>query len=247
MTSRRDCNDFNPCTLDTSTCNGTSTVCSNTIYNFCNDNNACTDDFCDSNPNATTPCPHRVIQCNATNQCQRSVGCDPSMGCVFANVTCTGGDGVCNISKCDPRAGCIVEMKVCTVDDPECFEPVCDPTLGPENPCTQARLPDFDQRFSKYGPPCIIRYDDAARSAVISVGAFVGIALGAIAAAGVISYSGKIGWQRLNAMRVPPLKGITENPLYENPNRESVNPIYRFTPQTALDPIPSSSSSSTTT
>jgi len=139
-----DCDDQDPCTVDS--CDAG--VCFNESVcidpDFCNDDNICTADVCDETADGC--CTHEPIPCES-RECFDNTGCDPVAGCLYESVCTDPGfcdDGnVCTADSCDDGiGGCCVHDPIPCPERP-CFEVVgCDPVAGClyESVCTD---PDF--------------------------------------------------------------------------------------------------------
>lgn len=119
-----DCNDNNPCTIDS--CTPLSGLCSN-VPKVCNDNNPCTDDICNGQ---TGLCQVRNKNCNDNIDCTFD-RCDTTLGCTNTPVNdlCFSGD-LCFQPSCDKTTGCVLTPKNCNDNDPcttdSCFAGVCE-------------------------------------------------------------------------------------------------------------------------
>lgn len=74
------------------------------------------------------------------------------------------------------------------------------------------------------GVVCSLLYDP---KAIIGTGAAAGIAVGGAAALGIFGYGGKKGYEYVKLMREQKFGGVQNNPLYEQNNGNSDNPLYR--------------------
>jgi hypothetical protein len=142
----KNCDDNNPCTIDT--CNPQTGQCVHTPKS-CNDNNPCTIDSCDpelgcihvnkncddNNPCTVDTCDvssgqcvHTPKNCNDNNACTTDT-CDVTTGqCVNTPLVIQNPD-LCTIRTCDAVQGIIDTPRVCNDNNP-CTTDTCDPARG---------------------------------------------------------------------------------------------------------------------
>lgn len=117
-----DCNDNNPCTVDSCDPN---TGCAN-VPKSCGDGNACTQDVCDP---STGACSNPAAPaCNDGDACTTD-SCDTGTGCVFAPLNCDDNDA-CTADGCSAGA-CTHDLITCN-DSDSCTTDSCDPASGCE-------------------------------------------------------------------------------------------------------------------
>ncbi len=129
------CDDGDPCTIDT--CDGTGTCVFTPVD--CDDSDPCTIDSCDANGN----CVNEPIICDDGDPCTTDV-CDGTGTCVFTPVVCDDGDP-CTIDACDANGNCTFTPIVCDDGDPMttdlCVNGVCEFIACDDNdPCTTDML-----------------------------------------------------------------------------------------------------------
>ncbi len=138
-----DCDDKNPCTLDT--CDAVAQCKHDAANTPCNDNNACTtDDTCAAKKCAGTPIVI-ATECGDGNPCTTDT-CDKVAGCLNSanTVSCSDGNACTVGDKCDQKV-CKSGTNTCTCQtDAECLSSedgnACNGTLfcdtsGPSNQC----------------------------------------------------------------------------------------------------------------
>ncbi len=123
INTAKNCDDGNPCTDDS--CDPSTGTCVHTQKN-CDDSDPCTDDSCDP---ATGNCTHTAKNCDDGNPCTDD-SCDPSTGtCVHTQKNCDDGNP-CTDDSCDPSTGtCVHTQKNCD-DGDLCTDDSCDPATG---------------------------------------------------------------------------------------------------------------------
>jgi len=225
-----DCNDGNPCTVDAMECiNGTAT-CTHTNNNtICNDpNDVCTNYFCDSTfPTLAKACQGTPVNCTP-NLCQTNATCDKKQGCQFSPRVCPSTGDFCMIPGCDTLYGCINQTRVCPPttesggEDNNCYQGFC-----ADGKCQSRRRDGFSSGLTTDGATlCNVKYDKKTRAAVITSGALAGIIIGAAAAAGLLIFGGKKGYDYYNARNEKLSGGVSGNPLYEEKPTSGVNPLF---------------------
>lgn len=71
----------------------------------------------------------------------------------------------------------------------------------------------------------MLRYDEKAKAAAIATGTIVGIVIGAVAAAAIIGFGGKAGYDYLMAKNSP-IGAVQPNPLYTPAAGTGENPLF---------------------
>jgi hypothetical protein len=137
-------------------------------------------------------------------------------------LNCTNATDFCHIASCDKVAGCIFEQRICPNQDIGCFTATCDPVA---QTCTQTKKSNFNSATGKGGITCLLLYDQAAKAAAITGGALAGVVIGAVAAAALIGFGGKKGYDYLMA-KESPIGGVAQNPLYTPAQSSGVNPMF---------------------
>jgi hypothetical protein len=111
----------------------------------CDDNNACNGaEACDLQTGACAA--GAPLDCDDSDACTADA-CDPTTGCVTANVNCDDGDA-CTVEFCDSRSGCGWDPVACDDGADGCCSPGC-----------EATDPDCD------GPACGLRDAPCAQNA----------------------------------------------------------------------------------
>jgi hypothetical protein len=109
------------------------------------------------------------------------------------------------------------------VNDINCYEGVCDSSTGQ---CHKQQRSGFNKAISTNGVSCLLRYNTAIKAGAIGAGAAVGIAVGAAAAAGLLGWGGKKGWDLYQMHSGLRESAVTNNPLYEQSNMHTDNPLF---------------------
>ena len=141
-----DCNDGNPCTVDScispigvcrhlikscedgnartqDTCSSTTGLCSHTLETHCINN-----DLCHFNGTISSHCVVQNISCDDGNACTRD-SCDPALGCLHVSVTCHSSDP-CVTAVCNPTSGACVRIVRTCDDGNACTTDSCNTTDG---------------------------------------------------------------------------------------------------------------------
>jgi len=140
-----DCDDSNPCTYDA--CDGASGCTNDNVPDGtrCEDGDPCTlNDVC-----AAGSCTSGPADCDDGNPCTDNLGCDPGVGCEFANNTapCEDGNACTSFDTCADSL-CVTGPPTDCDDGTACTDDVgCDPDTG----CLYV---DNDENICEDGDPC---------------------------------------------------------------------------------------------
>ncbi|GAM23199.1 hypothetical protein SAMD00019534_063740 [Acytostelium subglobosum LB1] len=140
----RDCNDNNPCTIDSCPNDYTNDTLKNGNWkNYCQHTpvvcapyNKCDLTSCNS---ATGKCDHSVRQCDA-RPCFDAT-CNPTLGCQYTAKNCSIND-VCKSSTCDANSGNCVSKDIDCNDNDPCTVDTCDSKVGCQHtpmPCGECK------------------------------------------------------------------------------------------------------------
>jgi len=214
---------LNPCSSDkchTTSCDAKVGKCVVTANPPCDDNNKCTVDTCDpfsgckfsplncDDKNACTVdtcvnslggCQHTLLSCDDKNACTNDT-CDTKLGCIHTPVTVPLGNRCLGV-YCDPGQGIVTQVTECPT---ACGG--CDPKVG----CLDCP----GQNTITVGA-----------AAGIGAGAIVGITLGAVGVAALVTVGGKKGYDRLMQSRTA-VTAVEDNPLYTPAQTEKINPLF---------------------
>ena len=125
-----DCDDFNPCTVDS--CDAV-TGCVNTLLpadTSCSDGDTCNGlETCDATGACLAGTP---LVCDNGDACDGVESCDPTLGCQAGTPpVCDNGDACDGVESCDPALGCQAGTPpVCDNGDACDGVETCDPALG---------------------------------------------------------------------------------------------------------------------
>jgi N-acetylneuraminic acid mutarotase len=128
----RDCDDYNPCTVDTCDPGSGCVHVDEPLYAPCDNGNACDGvDYCDGLGTCVSP---YSIQCPDDNACTEDF-CDPAIGCVNrpypAGTSCSDGNACNGMEACNGAGACAGSSAVaCTALDQCHAAGVCDPATG---------------------------------------------------------------------------------------------------------------------
>jgi len=224
-TAPSNCNDGNPCTVDTCL-GGSATNCSNVVpADVCGNAGACTINTCNSSmPTLALACQKTNVTCTPPNACQVVAGCNPASGCAFAPRVCEAPADFCLTSICDNQKGCLTAPRVCSVKDANCYTGVCDNVTAT---CSQVERPNFATITTnqKGGGTCFFVYNKKA-VALLTAGAVAGIVIGAVVVAALLGFGGKKGYDYLMAHHSP-IGQVDNNPLYSPSGGAGQNPTYK--------------------
>lgn len=242
------CTDGNPCTIDIKTCTADELLCSfPPNETMCQDNNMCTIDSCNSTAvDGQDPCVNTPVVCEEPTLCERFVGCLPDRGCVYEPLDCNANNtDWCMNYTCEPLVGCFPLPRVCPNRDIGCFNVECVNGTGKPSTngtavlngtatsnstlfgsCVESRKSNFDGSTSiTNGQLCFFVYDKKKRDAVITGGVLAGVIIGAVAAAALIGFGGKAGYDYLMAKNSP-IGDVGNNPLYAPSGGSGENALY---------------------
>jgi len=196
--------------------------------NPCDDGNACTVDSCTIQANGTALCSN--LLCNKT---QAQIAADPCniytcntttspSQCAVTPFKCDAGD-VCHTSVCynnNGNATCNTTTIPLPVTNSVCVVPYCDPILGFRNNTNECRPSGLCKCDPVKGCVC----NNVALTVGLATGAIVGIAVGGAAAAALLGFAGKKGFDYISAQQAA-AGGVQNNPMYvETP--QANNPMY---------------------
>jgi len=205
-------------------CDSTGTNC---LYrNPCDNGNPCTVDNCVIASNGTAVCSN--LLCNKTAD---QIAADPcniytcnttTSQCAVTPYECDAGD-VCHTSVCynnNGNATCNVTAIPLPVSNSVCVVYYCDDILGIRNNTNDCRPSGLCKCDPVKGCVC----NNVALTVGLATGAIVGIAVGGAAAAGILAFAGKKGYDYVAAQQAA-AGAVQNNPMYvESP--QSNNPMY---------------------
>jgi len=121
----------------------------------------------------------------------------------------------------------VVEQKICANKDIGCYTTQCIPGNGTANgTCVLNQVPNFKTATGRGGLLCPLLYDNTAKTAAITGGALAGVVIGAVAAAALVGFGGKKGYDYLMASNSP-IKDVGTNPLYAPSGGSGENPLFK--------------------
>jgi len=119
----------------------------------------------------------------------------------------------------------------CPTTDIGCYYPACISTFNQtgvngSGECVQYERGNFNTATGKGGILCPLLYNSAAKAAAISGGVLAGVVIGAVAAAALVGFGGKQGYDYL-MNKNSPIGQVDNNPLYAPSGGAGQNALYR--------------------